>query len=217
MRKRTMGCWVLLAGMAAACGDGEAPPPEVDPEAALEVGEEGVPAARASLPSEQQEFWANLEEHCGMAYPGHAGIIREGDARRDSLYAGYEMVSHFRQCFDDELRIPGHIGEDRSRTWILTVVNGGLDLRHDHREEDGSDSEVTMYGASTAEPGSPLRQEFVRDGPGYWVLELAPEENRFSYGNHDGEEWLVRFDFDLGEPVAPPPPPWGYEDTEPYP
>jgi len=48
------------------------------------------------------------------------------------------------------------------------------------------------------------------------MFELVPGE-RFSFGNHDGEEWLVRFDFDLNRPVAPPPAPWGYEDTKAHP
>ena len=204
-----------LVMVVAGCGEGEAPSPE---EAGMDgIPQEGAEEARADLPPEQREFWANLEEHCGRAYAGEAGIIREGDARRDSLYAGYDMVAHFRQCLAGELRIPGHIGDDRSRTWILTPDNGRLDLRHDHRQEDGTDDETTMYGAATEDPGTPLRQEFTRDGDGYWVLEMVPEEDRFSYGNHDGEEWLVRFDFDLSQPVDIPPPPWGYEDTEPYP
>jgi hypothetical protein len=219
MKRSRIGSLMLAALLAAACGDGEAPAPAtnaaVDQTEAPAIGE--VSAARAGLPPEQQEFWANLEEHCGNAYPGYAAIIREGDTRREGLYGGYEMVAHFRQCFEDELRVPGHIGEDRSRTWILTPVNGGLDLRHDHREPDGSSSENTMYGASTSDPGTPLRQEFTREGQsGYWVLEMVPGE-RFSYGNHDGDEWLVRFDVDIREPIDLPPPPWGYEETKPYP
>ena len=171
--------------------------------------------ADRDLPQEQEEFWSNLEEHCGKAYAGEAQDMREDDTRRHDLYQDKPMVAHFRQCLDDELRIPGHIAEDRSRTWLLTKVDGGLDLRHDHREEDGSDSDNTMYGASTVDAGTSLRQEFVREeGSGYWVLELEPGE-RFIYGNYDGEEWLVRFVFDLNEEVDPPPAPWGYEDTEP--
>ncbi len=214
MKQLKLGSLILVAVLAAGCGNGEAPMPESEVAPDVAEAPADVPAARADLPVEQQQFWANLEEHCGKAYPGYAAIIREGDTRREGLYAGYEMVAHFRQCFDDEIRIPGHIGEDRSRTWIMTPINGGLDLRHDHRDPDGSSSENTMYGASTSEAGTPLRQEFTRDGPGYWVLEMVPGE-RFSYGNHDGEEWLVRFDFDLSQPMDPPPPPWGYEDTEP--
>lgn len=181
---------------------------QVDSEARSDPGD------ASAIAPEQEAFWSNLELFCGRAFAGEATNMREGDARRRGLYEGYPMVAHFRQCLDGELRIPGHMGEDRSRTWILTQVDGGLDLRHDHREEDGSDSETTMYGAATSAPGTALRQEFTREGQrGYWVLEIVPGE-RFSYGNHDGDTWLVRFDFDLNEPVDAPPAPWGWEDTE---
>jgi len=215
LKRSKIGSLMVAALLAGACSNGEARAPATDRSGAPATSE--VPAALAELPPEQQEFWANLEQHCGNAYPGYAAIIREGDTRRADLYAGYQMVAHFRQCFEAELRIPGHIGEDRSRTWILTPVNGGLDLRHDHREPDGSSSGNTMYGAGTSDPGTPLRQEFTREAErGYWVLEMVPGE-RFSYGNHDGDEWLVRFDFDISNPIDLPPPPWGYEDTTPHP
>ncbi|TVP80402.1 MAG: hypothetical protein EA352_00115 [Gemmatimonadales bacterium] len=200
----------------AACGgadDGDAG----EAAAATESDPATEGAEMAGLAPEQEEFWANLEAFCGQAFAGEATNMREGDTRRHELYADREMVAHFRQCFDGELRIPGHIDDDRSRTWLLTRVDGGLDLRHDHRRPDGTDDDQTMYGAATSEAGTALRQEFTREGQrGYWVLELVPGE-RFSYGNHSGEEWLVRFDFDLNRPVDPPPAPWGYEDTEPHP
>lgn len=195
---------LALGVLAVACADPDTPEPET-PEAE-------TPAT--AIAPEQEEFWANLEAYCGQAFAGEATNMREGDTRRRELYEGRAMVAHFRQCLDDELRMPAHIDDDRSRTWLLTRVDGGLDLRHDHRRPDGTDDDQTMYGAATSEPGTPLRQEFTREGQqGYWVFELVPGE-RFSYGNHTGEEYLVRFDFDLTEPVDPPPAPWGWEDTE---
>ncbi len=195
---------------------------ESEPENTEEPGGNGSMAATSeevsvALAPEQEEFWENLAKYCGQAFPGHAAVIIEGDARRDSLYGGRAMVAHFRQCFEDELRIPGHIDDDRSRTWIVTRVDGGLDLRHDHRERDGSDASNTMYGAATSDGGTPIRQDFTRgEGEGGWVLEYVPGE-RFSYGNRTEGEWLVRFDFDLTDPVDPPPPPWGYEQEEAHP
>ena len=207
----------------AACGDVDerAGPPEELADQVVEVRDD-LPVALQGLAWQQQEFWDNLREHCGQAYPGFAAIIRDGDTRRDELYADREFVAHFRQCLDEEIRIAAHIDDDRSRTWILSPVPGrGLELYHDHRNPDGSDADVTGYGAETSQPGDPLRQEFTRDSApdgsqGFWMFEIVPDENRLSYGNHDGTEWLVRFDFDLGSPLdEAPPAPWGYEDTEP--
>jgi len=212
---------VLLLGPAG-CSDfpDRAGPPDELADQVVEVRDD-LPVALQGLAWQQQEFWDNLREHCGQAYPGFAAIIREGDTRRDELYADREMVAHVRQCLDEEIRIAAHIGDDRSRTWIITPVPGrGLELRHDHRNPDGTDGDVTGYGAETSDAGAPLRQEFTRDGAadgsqGFWMFEMVPEEERLSYGNHDGDEWLVRFDFDLTSPVQAPPAPWGYEDTEP--
>ncbi len=205
---------LLFAALLVGCANGQQADGEVE-ESEPVLGSDEDP--RGALAPEQEEFWANLAKYCGQAFPGHAAVIIDGDARRDSLYAGRDMIAHFRQCFDDELRIPGHIDDDRSRTWIVTRVDGGLDLRHDHREEDGSDASNTMYGAATEDAGTPLRQDFTRgEGEGGWVLEYVPGE-RFSYGNRTEDEWLVRFDFDLADPIDPPPPPWGYEDEEAHP
>ena len=39
------------------------------------------------------------------------------------------------------------VGEDRSRTWIVSVLSDGrLRLKHDHRHEDGEPDAITMYG-----------------------------------------------------------------------
>lgn len=213
----------LLILMPAGCGDVDerAGPPEELADEVVEVRDD-LPIALQGLAWQQQEFWENLREHCGQAYPGFAAIIRDGDTRREELYADREFVAHFRQCLDEEIRIAAHIDDDRSRTWIITPAPGrGLDLYHDHRNPDGSDADVTGYGAETSQPGDPLRQDFTRDSAadgsqGFWMFEIVPEEDRLSYGNHDGTEWLVRFDFDLSSPMdEPPPPAWGYEDTEP--
>jgi hypothetical protein len=44
-------------------------------------------------------------------------------------------------------RIAFHVGEDASRTWIITrQPDGRLHLRHDHRDPDGTPHELTDYG-----------------------------------------------------------------------
>jgi hypothetical protein len=69
---------------------------------------------------------------------------------------------HVRVCRDDEIQIPLHVGENRSRTWILTRTAEGLRLKHDHRLEDGSDDPVTQYGGDTAADGTPWPAELPR-------------------------------------------------------
>jgi len=53
-----------------------------------------------------------------------------------------------RSCTEEEIRIPFHVGEDRSRTWVLSRSDSGFRLVHDHRHEDGSADAITGYGGS---------------------------------------------------------------------
>src|SRR3712207_206298 len=104
-------------------------------------------------------------------------------------FAGKRLVMHVRDCSPNEVRIPFHVGEDRSRTWIVTRTGPGLRLKHDHRHEDGSEDALTQYGGDTVRAGSPTRQEFPADQfskdmfvrqnravsvPNVWAMEVHP-------------------------------------------
>lgn len=171
-------------------------------------------------PPEQDGFWANLQELCGQAFPGRLGLEPEGD---EMLTGTEQLIAHFRECDFDEMRIPFHIEQevratwDRSRTWVLSRSDEGLDLRHDHRMRDGSEAEANWYGGWTTNAGSPTSQDFIffegeqDEWVRGWRLEIEPGV-RFSYGTIRDWAWTWRVDFDLTEPVALPPPPWGSED-----
>src|SRR5690606_38466989 len=82
-------------------------------------------------------YWASLSSLCGKAF---AGAVEEGPAG-DTAYTGKELVMHVRACDDSTILIPFHVGEDRSRTWVLTRTVDGLRLKHDHRHADGSEDQ----------------------------------------------------------------------------
>lgn len=197
-----------------ACGSGDtadeaanAAPDDVDP-ATTVIGEpmEGL---------EQDTFWAHLTKHCGQAFEGRITMRPP----TDTLFEGDEVLTvHFRECYDEELRLPFHVQDNRSRTWILRRQDGGLDLRHDHRHRDGTPEEDTMYGGRTFAEGMARVQDFLREPDGGprtgWRIEIHPGE-RYTYGTIRDGEYGYRLDFDLTEPVAPPQAPWGHEDTAP--
>lgn len=121
------------------------------------------------------------------------------------------------------LRIPFHVGDDRSRTWVLTRTADGLRLKHDHRHADGSPDAVTLYGGDTIDAGTPLRQVFPvdaesramfeREGLGAslqnaWAMEIEPGK-RFLYELRRPGGRLFQVEFDLTAPVPLPPAPWG--------
>jgi hypothetical protein len=116
------------------------------------------------------------------------------------------------------------VGDDHSRTWVLTRTETGLRLKHDHRHEDGSPDAMTMYGGDTDADGSAERQEFPVDAESIalfetegrsvsttnvWAMEIDPGK-RFVYElARPGR--LFRVEFDLTAEVDAPPIPWGHK------
>lgn len=177
-----------------------------------------LPAAAAPA----DDFLAALQPLCGKAFEGTI-TMNEGGAANDP-FVGKRLVMHVRECKAGEVRIPLHVGEDRSRTWIVTRTATGLRLKHDHRHADGTEDKLTQYGGDTIAPGTAARQDFPADAfsktlfadnklpPGaqqnVWVLEQG--QGTFTYElSRPGR--VVRMVFDLTKPVAAPPAPWGHE------
>lgn len=174
------------------------------------------PAARAA--GEQDAFWASLQRLCGQAF---AGSLVQGSPA-DSGFTGKPLVMHVRRCSPAEVRIPFHVGDNRSRTWVLTRTDTGLRLKHDHRHADGSEDAVTQYGGDTRGAGTSARQEFYADThtatlipaavTNVWTVEVTPGQ-RFAYAlRREGTDRRFRVEFDLTRPVALPPAPWGHPD-----
>lgn len=175
----------------------------------------------------QAQFFYELGQLCGNTYRGER-IVERGD-RDDLLQGNEQLLVHFTDCRSDRIHAAFHIGAnqgqgdwDRSRTWIYTAHNERLELRHDHRLEDGSeDTDNTMYGGYTQSEGqaidSTLVQRFVftdREGPEGeqlgWQVELEPGV-RYTYGTYQGDTWTWRVDFDLSQTVETPAAAWGHE------
>jgi len=104
----------------------------------------------------QQMFFDRLTSLCGARFEGHSVFPADpGDAFRDQL-----LVAVVETCSADEIRIPFLVGEDHSRTWVLKKTADGLQLKHDHRHEDGTADEITLYGGTAINPGTHLSQSF---------------------------------------------------------
>ena len=175
-------------------------------------------------PAPQDAFFERLSALCGQAFAGHVAVDTPAPAGNDP-FAGKPLVMHVRECSERKLRIPFHVGDDRSRTWVIAHTGGGLRLKHDHRHEDGSSDAVTMYGGNTANAGTASRQEFpvdaeskamfLREGlavsvSNTWAMEVEP--GRVFVYELARPQRLFRVEFDLTKPVAAPPAPWGADD-----
>ncbi len=174
-----------------------------------------VPAAPHLAP-EQEMFWAALGAHCGRAYEGR--VTLSAGSAGDTAMAGKRLVMHVRQCGAAEIRIPFHVGDDRSRTFVVTRTPTGLRLKHDHRHEDGKPDSITWYGGDTRGPGAAHAQSFPADAhtaslnplfrTNVWTMEI--ERERLVYDLvRVGTNRRIRVEFDLTHTVPAPPPPWG--------
>ena len=174
-------------------------------------------APLVSIPT-HDAFFNAIKAHCGKAFQGKVSKDNVGNT-----FGNAKLVMHVRKCIDSEIQIPFHVGDDASRTWILTKTGAGLMLKHDHRNEDGSFHSSTMYGGHTVDEGFPQVQSFPADvyskslfiesgiaasTDNVWQMMIYP--SRFSYRLiRPARE--VQVDFDLKNPIATPSAPWGYE------
>lgn len=199
-----------------ACSE-PASPPSV---AAPAVEPAPLPGAPVPERAPADAFLDALKTLCGQAFAGKVVTTDPADAD----FANAALVMHVRECKDREVRVPFHVGENRSRTWVFTRTEAGLRLKHDHRHEDGTSDVLTMYGGDTVEPGSATRQAFPADqaskdlftregravsNDNIWSIELEPGV-RYVYELTRPNRHF-RVEFDLRQPVAPPPAPWGFE------
>jgi hypothetical protein len=188
----------LVAVTAAGCGGQETPTPS-------------SPAA---------EFLSAVAKLCGKAFAGK--VVANVPAAPNDPFEGQSLVMHVRTCDTaGELRVPFHVGEDRSRTWVLTLVGDRLRLKHDHRHKDGTEDVVTQYGGVSSSAGAATRQEFPVDefskamftrenravsNTNVWAMEVHPGR-MFAYElARPGRKFRV--EFDLSAPVPLPPAPW---------
>lgn len=153
-----------------------------------------------------QGFFENMSSLCGKSLQGK---LIAGDAS-DAAFADADMRAHVRECSDKEIRIAFDVGEDRSRTWIISRVGDGLRLKHRHLLKDGSEDPVSQYGGDTLSPGTYMRQEFpadaysktmfVREGravstSNVWAFEIEPGATLTYELARPGRLFRVQFDF----------------------
>ncbi|OYX04164.1 MAG: hypothetical protein B7Z12_07530 [Caulobacter vibrioides] len=169
-------------------------------------------AAFAGTPGEQ--FFERLSALCGKTFTGQ---VVEGDVA-DEAFRKAELVMTVAHCDARQIRIPFRVGEDRSRTWVITRLDDGrLRLKHDHRHTDGVEDELSRYGGDTLEPGTAQTQRFPVDeeskalftrlsrtvsNTNVWALGLT--DGAFTY-ELSRPNRLFRVAFDLSKPAPPKP------------
>lgn len=104
-------------------------------------------------------FFDNMTALCGGSYLGQI----TSDQAEDADWIASVLVVGPVTCETDVIRMPLAVGEDMSRTWVLSRTGDELEFRHEHVEPDGSPSAVTQYGGFAQVGGSATRQDFPTD------------------------------------------------------
>lgn len=179
----------------------------------------------AQTESGNEVFWRELQKLCGKAFAGSIAA----DTAPNPDFTGKAMVMHVRSCEANRIRIPFFVGENRSRTWVLTRKGNRIELKHDHRHEDGTPDKVTMYGGTTTNAGEPMRQFFPADeettrvvappagnaasaAANVWWIDLVPGEHLAYNLRRLGGDRLFTVRFDITKEIKAPLPPWGWKD-----
>jgi hypothetical protein len=164
-------------------------------------------AACSTLPpsAPADAFMANLKQLCGQTHEGRLVTTDPADAD----FAGKKLAMGAVACTDGEVAIPFAVGDNRSRTWVITRTATGVRLKHVHRHDDGKEDAVSRYGGDTVAEGSATRQEFPADDfskrlftanklerslTNIWAVEIVPGK-LFAYElRRPGRFFRVEFD-----------------------
>ncbi len=164
-------------------------------------------ALEASLSGAEKGFMNNLASLCGKSFRGQEIYSAPG---RES-WADRDFIMHVTVCETDRVHIPFHLNEDRSRTWMFLAEEEGLRFRHDHRHDDGTPEELTMYGGYADGEGTQFRQSFPADDYTIELLEdtlgrewrviLSEDLGSMTYQLHYSGRLMFAAEFDLSEPI----------------
>jgi hypothetical protein len=160
--------------------------------------------------SPADQFFQRMSGLCGKSFAGKMTAGNDSDAS----FATSELQAHARECTAREIRIAFDVGEDRSRTWIITRTDDGLRLKHRHMLKDGTEDAVSQYGGDTLAAGTAARQEFPVDAfskamftkegrsvsnTNIWAFEIEPGQALVYELSRPGR--LFRVSFDLTKPL----------------
>ncbi len=173
-----------------------------------------LPLVQAQETAPEQAFWQNLQQHCGKAYEGQL----DPDIKNDD-FANKKLVMHVKSCTPTQIKIPFYVGDDYSRTWILTMKDNRIELKHDHRMKDGSEDKVTMYGGTATNGGFKDFQMFPADqetadrinyaSTNVWWITLNKEAYTYNL-QKAGSSKKFTVSFDVTKEVKAPKEPWGW-------
>ena len=163
--------------------------------------------------NEAKKFLEQFKQLEGKYFEGEiVSGCKEGDG-----FVGKKLMMQVKSYTDREVKIPFYVGEDKSRTWVLSYSNNVLTLKHDHRQKDGSADAVTFYGGTANNSGSETMQMFPADQETCQMIDYAcsnvwwitMDGNTYTYNlRRIGSDRLFSVKFDLSKPIESNYQPW---------
>jgi len=158
--------------------------------------------------SDQDIFFERFKDLEGRKFLGTQVFIRKDM----ESWADRELIMHVREFHFDVIYLPFRVGDDTSRTWTLYRENDGrLRLRHDHRHDDGTPEDLTLYGGYTSHGSNKFMQIFPADEytcnllpricDNEWTMMFNEDLRTFSYILRKAGDLIIRIDFDLTNPL----------------
>ena len=152
-------------------------------------------------------FYERFRELVGEKFSGHQVYIREDMESWSDL----ELVMYVREFHHNVIYIPFRVGDNTSRTWTLyREADSRIRLRHDHRHDDGSPEDLTLYGGYTSHGSDEYTQIFPADAytcnmlqaicDNEWTMMFNKDLTTFSYILKKAGELIFQADFDLTKP-----------------
>lgn len=161
-----------------------------------------------------------LQSLCGKSFQGNvvSQDPQDADWRKETLVLGPVHCSQSHNHFE----MPLAVGENKSRTWIITQHKSSLELRHQHLLDDGSIDPVSDYGGfssknfhtSVFSPEENWQADFPADTKtieifktngltqsirNIWSLKISPDKTLTYELNREGRHF--RAEFDLANPL----------------
>ena len=111
-----------------------------------------------SIPS-HDAFFSAISELCGKAFSGTVTV----DNDSSDTFANKQLIMHVRRCDDTQLQIPFHVGDDASRTWLITKTVAACRSSTTTGTATAPEDTLTPYGGHTVDAGWAQVQSFPAD------------------------------------------------------
>lgn len=154
----------------------------------------------------QDPFLKNFEAHKGNKYAGKVIFPKTPRPPFDQ-----DMYMLVRDVSENAVNVPFVVGTDKSRIWMLSMNEGKLLLKHDHRHEDGTPDAVTNYGGWATTSDDPSHRAFPADEftgellpaakTNEWKMFFDEKENTFNYQLYRDGRLLFHAAFDLSKTI----------------